>query len=144
MLMKKRNWLLILLLISIGINLLLSYTNIRTLQSNSKEPTGTYMFSLDSNGDEEYEQYYLLLYPNVNKEYEIRLYTASSNPNTGGTLSKNIEEGFYNLEYNNCIIHTESLEGKEHFFFLTTDDIYFIKNDNLVICEKLADYVYRV
>ena len=142
--MKKRNWLLIFLLISIGVNLLLSYTNIRTSQSNSKNPVGTYMFSMDIDGDEEYELYYLLFYPDTHNEYEIRLLTGSSNPNTGGTVSEIKEKGLYELDYDNYIIHATSSEGIDRYFFLTTDDVYFIKDDNLIVCEKRTDYVYRV
>lgn len=141
--MKKRNLLFTMLLVSIGINLLLSYTNIRTTQSYSKDPNGTYMFSMDSDKDGEYEQYYLLFYPKNIKKYEIRLLVGSSNPHDG-SVCENIEEGFYEIEYDNYIIHTTSSKNEIQYFFLTTDNIYFIKDDNLIVCEKLADYVYRI
>ena len=140
--MKKRNWLFIFLLISIVLNLSLSYTNIATFQSNSKNPVGTYMFSMDIDGDEEYEQYYLLFYPDVTKEYEIRVYVGSSTPDNG-MLCKEIEKGVYELEYDNYVIHTTSSEGLERYFFLTTDDVYFTKDNNLIVCEKQANHVYR-
>lgn len=140
--MKKPKWTTVLLIISLAFNIFFPVQMVRLLWSYERHPVGTYTFPMETDG--EYREYYLLLYPESVGEYELRMYTGSGSDDADpGSACKTVEKGVWRLEEDRNVVHTTSEEGVSRYYFLTTDDMYFVSDGRLITCVKKADYVYK-
>lgn len=140
--MKKTKWTTVLLIISLAFNIFFPVQMVRLLWSYERHPVGTYTFPMETGG--EYREYYLLIYPESVGEYELRMYTGSDSDDADpGSACKTVEKGEWRLEKDRNIVHTTSEEGVSRYYFLTTDDMYFVSDGRLITCVKKADYVYK-
>lgn len=137
---KKLKRTTVLLIISLALNIFFPVQMVRLLWSYERHPVGTYTFPMETDG--EYREYYLLLYPQSVGEYELRMYTGSDGADPGSAC-KTVEKGAWRLEEDRNIVHTTSEEGVSRYYFLTTDDMYFVSDGRLITCVKKADYAYK-